>query len=293
MQYHCCIVYKQKGILFMKRIAALLLTLSICVSVCACKRSTSKSVEAQKADELILAIGNVTEDSEQAIMAAQIYYDVLNDKQKAEVENYHILEKAIADFDEIKEKKIEYETIYSAAKDYEAKNLLDDAYAEYKKLPVDYKNVSQRITLLQPYVGLAGEWHCDNETAVASDGSVFTPGFVMGWIEISSIEYDSVKLKYNLAWIDQPKSIFRNAPDLLYSVASGHLDGPIVLEADGTIILGKAHGFTANYGSMDITFKLRPDNKLQIEYLRTLHTYNAAGETYFQNKVIFTYSKTK
>lgn len=71
----------------MKKLLALLLVISLSVSLCACGKST----EAAKADELILAIGDVTVDSEAAILVAQAYYDTLTDAQKAEVEYYDVL----------------------------------------------------------------------------------------------------------------------------------------------------------------------------------------------------------
>ena len=74
----------------MKRMIALLLALCLCVCLCACKSS-----EAKKADELILAIGEVSLDSKTAIQVAQSYYDTLTEGQKAEVENYPVLQSAL------------------------------------------------------------------------------------------------------------------------------------------------------------------------------------------------------
>lgn len=73
----------------MKRITALILALCLCACLCACKSS-----EAKKADELILAIGEVSSDSKNAIQDAQSYYDTLTEEQKAEVENYPVLQNA-------------------------------------------------------------------------------------------------------------------------------------------------------------------------------------------------------
>ena len=81
----------------MKKTIAILLTISLCFSLCAC----GKSAEAKKADELILAIGEVTADSENSILAAQTYYDTLSDKQKEEVENYQILIQAQEEYSKI------------------------------------------------------------------------------------------------------------------------------------------------------------------------------------------------
>ena len=83
----------------MKKIIAVLLLLCLCVTLVACK-----SKEAKKADELILAIGEVTVDSEAAINAAQTYYDSLPDEQKAEVEHYDTL---VAAHELLQERKLE------------------------------------------------------------------------------------------------------------------------------------------------------------------------------------------
>lgn len=74
----------------MKRIVALALVCCLCFSLSAC----GKSKEAKKADELILAIGEVSLSSAQIISDAQSYYEALTDKQKREVENYDVLQEA-------------------------------------------------------------------------------------------------------------------------------------------------------------------------------------------------------
>lgn len=81
----------------MKKTVLMILIVCLCVGMCACSNNTAaaKSVEAQKADELILAIGEVSLDKEEKILAAQAYYDSLTDGQKAEVENYNILLDAV------------------------------------------------------------------------------------------------------------------------------------------------------------------------------------------------------
>ena len=184
------------------------------------------------------------------------------------------------------------QAIYEEARNLEMQKLLDDAYAKYTALPTDYKDTADRIKLLKPYVGLIGRWDCDSETAIATDGSEFEPCFVTCFINISSIGVDSVELEYSMWAASETKSIFRGAPDVMYSVMSGQMEGTAELQEDGTLILGTAHGFTVDYGSMDITFKYRTDNKLEIEYKRTIDKYNAGEHTYIVNSVIFTYSKT-
>ena len=86
----------------MKKTIAISLALCICLGLFAC--GEQKSAEANKADELIQAIGEVTADSEAAILAAQNYYDSLTQSQKEEVEYYDILVFAL---EKLPQKKLE------------------------------------------------------------------------------------------------------------------------------------------------------------------------------------------
>lgn len=70
----------------MKRILSLLLVLVLALSLCACK-----SEEAKNAEALIAAIGEVTPDSEAAIIAAEEAYAALTDDDKASIENLAVL----------------------------------------------------------------------------------------------------------------------------------------------------------------------------------------------------------
>ena len=81
----------------MKRIMAIVLVFSLCVGLCAC----FKSKEARNVEELIQAIGEVTIDSESAVLEARRSYDALTEEQKAEVKNYDVLVKAEEQFDQI------------------------------------------------------------------------------------------------------------------------------------------------------------------------------------------------
>lgn len=71
----------------MKKLVALLLVLVMAVSLCGCGKSNAvKNVEAQ-----IAAIGEVTLDSGDTIVAAQRAFDALTEKDKAKVENYYVI----------------------------------------------------------------------------------------------------------------------------------------------------------------------------------------------------------
>lgn len=70
----------------MKRIIALVLLLAVFLSMSGCKGSKVQLVE-----ELIFQIGEVTVDSEPAIVKAEVAYNSLSEKDKAKVDNYDIL----------------------------------------------------------------------------------------------------------------------------------------------------------------------------------------------------------
>ena len=82
----------------MKKLLALLLVACMMLSLCAC----GKSKEATTADELILAIGEVTLDAESRVTAAQVFYDTLTAEQKTEVENLALLENATQTLNRLK-----------------------------------------------------------------------------------------------------------------------------------------------------------------------------------------------
>lgn len=73
-----------------KLIALLALIMSLCLVFSACGNGGA----AQKADDLILAIGDVSPESEAKIITAMAYYDSLTAEQKMEVKNYDVLERA-------------------------------------------------------------------------------------------------------------------------------------------------------------------------------------------------------
>lgn len=81
----------------MKRVVAVILLLCMCFSLCAC----GKSEESAKADELILAIGEISTDKIAFILEAQEYYNGLTEKQKKQVENYNILVSAVEKLPEL------------------------------------------------------------------------------------------------------------------------------------------------------------------------------------------------
>ena len=84
----------------MKKALCLLLALVLCLSLCACKSEAATQV-----DDMILAIGTVTLDSESNVKAVEAAYNALTQEQKDELENYALLVAARTTLDDLLEKK--------------------------------------------------------------------------------------------------------------------------------------------------------------------------------------------
>lgn len=78
----------------MKQVLILALCAVMVLTLCACKSKQAKAV-----DEQILAIGEVTAESGDAITAAEEAYDALSDKDCTDVENYAVLTAAREQYD--------------------------------------------------------------------------------------------------------------------------------------------------------------------------------------------------
>lgn len=95
----------------MRRMIAIVLMVVLCFSLTAC----GKSEAAKKVDALILEIGEVTAEREDAVIAAETAYAALNEEEKSEVENYPILTTSRKELDEaLYEKRLEelYTAVY-------------------------------------------------------------------------------------------------------------------------------------------------------------------------------------
>jgi len=79
----------------MKKVISLLLTLVLCLSLCAC----GKSDEAKAVENAIKSIGSISLESEEAIVAAEKMYEALTEEQKAELDNYALLVSARMELD--------------------------------------------------------------------------------------------------------------------------------------------------------------------------------------------------
>lgn len=116
----------------MKKAISLTLVFVIWLSLCAfAKNNAVKDVE-----EAIDAIGDVTIESEDAILKAERMYDYLTDIEKTQVENKGELVEARYAYDKLCE-----DTIYYTAK--EAYDLMNEAYAIYVFNAVGLNNAKQ------------------------------------------------------------------------------------------------------------------------------------------------------
>lgn len=80
----------------MKKILFLVLTLSLCLALCACGSNVNNLKE-----QIEALNGNITLDSGPFIEAAEAAYDALSDAEKQEVTNYAVLVSARSQFDEL------------------------------------------------------------------------------------------------------------------------------------------------------------------------------------------------
>lgn len=85
----------------MKKMIVAVILICICLNLCACE----KSEEAQIVDDLILSIGDVTLATKATINNVREQYEMLSEKEKQQVENYHILENAIETLSILEEEK--------------------------------------------------------------------------------------------------------------------------------------------------------------------------------------------
>ena len=289
----------------MKRTIATIISICLCIGLCACGGDTeptevAKSAEAQKADELILAIGEVSLDKEPAILAAQAYYGTLTDSQKAQVENYDILTTAISSLDDLKNQE-EYQQIYANAKECEDKLLFADAIVEYQKLPSDYLDVQQRLNVLIPLSTALGTWVCDNQMATTSKGSEWGALDKTFTFQLEEMEngakfpvlekgivfaYDS---EYYLFTTDVTSVIDGDVGNtFINAIQKCRFTPGRTLNDDGTynfVATGSFGSFDSNWYS--VTYRLRDDGKMEVTYEKE---NKPTGDV---TTVTYTYSKAQ
>ncbi len=271
----------------MKRVVGLILALLLCFSLCACK-----SKEAEKADELILAIGTVTLDSEDAITAAQVYVSTLDESQKQQVENLAVLEAAQSELAALKAEaaalkaEAEYQNIYESALAYEEKLMFSEAYSEYEKLPADYNDVAERMKKIKPIVQLEGTWVCDDLTVTSNKG--VETGAVFKEIKFIVDSYGDTTLMRALgdyAGSDYTNnSIFKGYIDFMFFIGDSSLIPLRPTEnADGSVLMGVGSAGNTNFGTLTTNYSITAAGKLLVEYIR-----DDDGNV---TKVTFTYTK--
>ena len=258
----------------MKKTVTILLVLCLCIGLCACGGNSdptepTKSAEAQKADELILAIGEVSMENESAVLAAKAYYDTLTAEQKAQVENVSVLESAVAELGVLK-KEGEYKEIYEKGLEYENNCLIDDAYAEYEKLPSDYEDVAKRMEYLKPFVGVGGHWLHESDTAISNKGTELGTPAQTYYLEITGLDgegggtfsYEGVNNHSQYT----NSSIFKGVFDLWLLVKNGNTSFDIQYNDDGSYILGSNTAGKTGFGTLTTSFSITADGKLLVEY---------------------------
>lgn len=275
----------------MKKAIAILVAFCLSLGLCACggNSAPTKSAEAQKADELILAIGEVSLEKESAVLAAKAYYDTLTAEQKAQVENIAVLESAVQELDALK-KAGEYKEIYDKALEYEANLQFDEAYAEYKKLPAEYEDVAQRLDKASLYAGLAGTWVCDNGIATSNKGDELGAIFGAITIRFNAWEGGKIGIGYSGSLVQAEyanRSIIAKAGyhEMQWLIDSGGLSGEVQLTENGNKCIGTHYAILTGFGTLSTSFTITPEGKMIVEYSRENNNDITT--------VAFTYSKSQ
>ncbi len=130
----------------MKKFITLLIAFAFALSLCAC----GKSEAVKNAESLIAAIGEVTLDSESAIVAAEEAYATLTAEEKEQVENYSVLIDAKAEIVEILIDEIGDVTLDSEAAIVAAEEAYAALTAEEKALVENYAVLTDARATFDP-----------------------------------------------------------------------------------------------------------------------------------------------
>lgn len=172
----------------MKKAISLILAFVLCLSLCACGKSEAvKNVEA-----MIDAIGEVTAESNDTIVAAESAYNALTEEEKGQVSGISTLSAAKIDYveiliDSIGEVSVESETSILAAED--AYNALSE---EEKTAVENYDTlIASRISLDEALfeklrLSFVGEWVMLSDSSIPyvtlnSDGSAYIVEYQGKW----------------------------------------------------------------------------------------------------------------
>ena len=263
----------------MKKVFSCILVIVMCFSLCAC----GKTAEAEKADELILAIGEVNADSEESIVVAEAYYNTLTEKQKAQVENYDILLQAIEQFENLEivvEEPVEYEigeTIQIDGVEFTLTNIvfgdnLSKMIDENYLLPVDVASQHNAVLPNEGNVLVSFSYVLKNTSKVEIDLArhqwkldiVYGEGYVF-----SSEVFDNQMRWLGDEWTNLQPEIRYVAP-LSSKEARGYIEVPLEVfenaEEPLKVVIHLATE-TADKENCDYPLDAR-------YYVRTTHTYN-------------------
>jgi len=110
----------------------ILVLVLVCVMLCSCSK-------AGKVEELIAAIGEVTLEKEEQIVAAENAYNELSEEDKEKVENYDVLVEARADYD-LEVERAEKAAEEARKREEEKRQATDLASRIITKMAKIYKN---------------------------------------------------------------------------------------------------------------------------------------------------------
>lgn len=168
----------RQGLLLLVSVLAVLLLLSGC----------AKSEEAQRVDDMIAAIGNVTLDSEAAIAEAEAAAGLLSEKDRSRMDNLELLQAARTSYNEllicgVEEKITEIGTPSAAQED-----LVTAAKAAYMALPAELQSAvsnygeleaaedaifREKLTTVEEAITAIGEVSLSSEAQIGSARALY------------------------------------------------------------------------------------------------------------------------
>lgn len=133
----------------MKKIYAIIIAFMIIMSLSAC----GKSEAAQKVDNLILSIGEVSLSSKQQIIEAEKEYALLEEKDQGQVESISILEESRQKYDQLKnmEDAQNVENLITAigAVSLDSSSKIETARKNYNNSSEEVKNLVGNLSILE------------------------------------------------------------------------------------------------------------------------------------------------
>lgn len=169
----------------MKKAISLMLALVLCLSLCAC----GKSEAVKNVETLIKAIGEVSEESGEAITAAEAAYNALTDEEKEQVSGIDMLSAAKVDYVEALIASIGEVTLDSEPAILTAEEAYNNLTDEEKEVVENYTvltDAKNQFDYIQFRASLVGEWVTlfDDSTTLISlndDGTAAIEDYKFTW----------------------------------------------------------------------------------------------------------------